>query len=33
MIISRVHPADIIEVDELDTTERGRAGFGHSGIT
>jgi len=32
MVIARVYHADIQEVDELDKTERGEGGFGHSGI-
>ncbi len=32
MIISRVSRVVIKEVDELDPTERGGGGFGHSGI-
>lgn len=33
MIITRVYKADVMEVDRLDTTERGEGGFGHSGVT
>ncbi len=32
MIISKVHRADLVEVDDLDSTKRGGGGFGHSGI-
>jgi dUTP pyrophosphatase len=32
MIISRVYRADFREVDDLDTTSRGKGGFGHTGI-
>ena len=32
MIITKVYRADIIEVDDLDDTERGAGGFGHSGV-
>ncbi len=32
MIISRVCRADVIDVEELDSTGRGEGGFGHSGI-
>ena len=32
MIISKVHRADLVEVDDLDSTKRGDGGFGHSGI-
>ena len=32
MLISRVYRADIIEVDDLDATQRGEGGFGHSGL-
>jgi dUTP pyrophosphatase len=31
MVISKVEQADWIEVEELDTTERGAGGFGHTG--
>jgi dUTP pyrophosphatase len=33
MIISRVFRADLVEVDDLDVTSRGRGGFGHTGMT
>jgi dUTP pyrophosphatase len=32
MVLAKVFRADIIEVDELDNTQRGVGGFGHSGI-
>ena len=32
MLITRVYRAEIIEVDDLDSTQRGEGGFGHSGI-
>ncbi len=32
LIITRVYPVHIIEVDDLDSTPRGDGGFGHSGI-
>jgi dUTP pyrophosphatase len=32
MIISKVHRAELVEVDDLDPTKRGDGGFGHSGI-
>ncbi|MFC1840687.1 dUTP diphosphatase [Thermodesulfobacteriota bacterium] len=32
MIIARIFNATIEEVSELDSTERGQGGFGHSGI-
>ncbi len=32
MLIHRVHRAEFIEVEELDGTERGEGGFGHSGV-
>lgn len=32
MIISRVYQARIIQVETLDTTERGKGGFGHTGL-
>lgn len=32
ILIHRVHRAEFIEVDELDGTERGEGGFGHSGV-
>lgn len=33
MIITRVYRADIMEVEVLDSTQRGGGGFGHSGVT
>ena len=32
MVITKVCRADIIEVEDLDSTQRGEGGFGHSGI-
>ena len=32
MLIHRVHRAEFVEVEELDGTERGEGGFGHSGV-
>ena len=32
MVISRVYRADISETENLDATDRGTGGFGHSGI-
>ena len=32
VVISKVSRARVEEVDELDATERGKGGFGHSGI-
>jgi dUTP pyrophosphatase len=32
MVIARVCHAELLEVNELDETERGAGGFGHSGI-
>ncbi len=32
MVFAKVFKADIIEVDELDYTQRGVGGFGHSGV-
>lgn len=32
MLITRVYRADIEEADDLDPTERGEGGFGHSGV-
>ncbi len=32
IIIARAYRADIIEVDDLDSTHRGGGGFGHSGV-
>lgn len=31
MIIKRVPPVELVEVDELDDTSRGKGGFGHTG--
>lgn len=31
MVISKTHRADLVEVDNLDSTKRGDGGFGHSG--
>ena len=31
MVITRVPPVELIEVDELDDTDRGTGGFGHTG--
>ncbi len=31
MVISKVYRADLVEVDDLDTTVRGKGGFGHTG--
>jgi len=31
MIIGKIHRADLMEVDNLDSTKRGDGGFGHSG--
>ena len=33
MVITPVHMADFVEVDELDDTERGDGGFGHTKLT
>jgi dUTP pyrophosphatase len=33
IVISEVQRADFIVVDDLDKTDRGRGGFGHSGIS
>ena len=33
MVITRVYRAQLIEVNDLDSTRRGEGGFGHSGIT
>ena len=32
MIITRVCRAEVVEVDDLDSTKRGGGGFGHSGV-
>lgn len=32
MVISRVYQARITQVESLDTTERGKGGFGHTGL-
>jgi len=32
MVIGKVYPAQVEEVDEIDPTARGKGGFGHSGI-
>lgn len=32
MVVSRVAEAELVAVEELDTTERGAGGFGHSGM-
>lgn len=32
MLIHRVHRAEFVEVEELDGTQRGEGGFGHSGV-
>jgi len=32
MVIGKVYRAEVEEVDEIDPTERGEGGFGHSGI-
>ncbi len=32
MVFSRVYRADLMEVNDLDATHRGRGGFGHTGI-
>jgi dUTP diphosphatase len=32
MVIAPVSKAEVIEVDDLDSTSRGEGGFGHSGI-
>jgi len=32
MIISEVCRAELLEVDNLDATKRGKGGFGHSGV-
>jgi len=32
MVITKVYPADIIDVEDLDSTQRGEGGFGHSGV-
>jgi dUTP pyrophosphatase len=33
MIITKVYQAHVMEVDGLDSTERGEGGFGHSGVS
>ena len=32
MVISKVYRADIVEVQNLDSTQRGQGGFGHTGV-
>ncbi len=32
MLICKVYRAEIVEVDNLDSTKRGEGGFGHSGL-
>ncbi len=32
MIITEVYRAELVEVDDLDGTKRGKGGFGHSGV-
>lgn len=32
MVISKVYRATVQEIDEIDSTQRGEGGFGHSGI-
>ncbi|PKN28983.1 MAG: dUTP diphosphatase [Deltaproteobacteria bacterium HGW-Deltaproteobacteria-21] len=32
MIIARVYRAEVVHVRDLDSTERGEGGFGHSGL-
>jgi dUTP pyrophosphatase len=32
MVVTRVSRAQVLEVDRLETTERGEGGFGHSGV-
>jgi dUTP pyrophosphatase len=32
MIITKIYRAEILDVDDLDTTQRGEGGFGHSGV-
>lgn len=32
MVIARCEQAELIEVEELDDTERGKGGFGHTGV-
>jgi dUTP pyrophosphatase len=32
MVIGKVYRAELEEVDEIDSTQRGEGGFGHSGI-
>ncbi len=32
MVIARHEQAELVEVEELDTTERGAGGYGHTGV-
>jgi len=32
MVIARHEQGDFVLVDELDTTERGEGGYGHTGV-
>ena len=32
MVFSRVYQADLVEVNDLDSTSRGHGGFGHTGL-
>ena len=32
MVFAKVYRADLVEVDDLDATGRGRGGFGHTGV-
>jgi len=32
MVIAKHETADLIEVEELDQTERGEGGYGHTGV-
>ena len=32
MVIARHETADFVEVEELDETERGAGGYGHTGV-
>jgi dUTP pyrophosphatase len=32
MVVTRVSRAEVLEVDRLETTDRGKGGFGHSGV-
>jgi len=32
MVVTRVSRAQVLEVDRLETTDRGEGGFGHSGV-